>query len=186
MALFCDRPTLPVDIAVNNKPVASASGASFRGQYCLRPDQTLRPRTVAACRHQRLTVILGLPFSVYRRPILPGRGHSGGARRAAVFADDDLGRRRSLIGMVDRVRTGPGAHRRWSARAGPLALPLASSPSAISAPPPFPVMVLFTPASAFTVAQRHEDRRWSHAADSALLMACATGSRRSLILAFAA
>ncbi|BBB07859.1 MULTISPECIES: MFS transporter [unclassified Sphingopyxis] len=83
------------------------------------PDRTeaLRPRTVAAyAATAGPTVILGLPFSVYLPPYIAEGGVISVALVGLLFSLTTIwdGVVDPLIGtMVDRVRTGLGAHRRW-------------------------------------------------------------------------
>ncbi len=83
------------------------------------PDQadTLRSRTVAAyAATAGPTVILGLPFSVYLPPYIAEGGMISVALVGLLFSLTTIwdGMVDPLIGtMVDRVRTGLGAHRRW-------------------------------------------------------------------------
>ncbi|MBK6413082.1 MFS transporter [Sphingopyxis sp.] len=93
------------------------------------PDQAeaLRSRTVAAyAATAGPTVILGLPFSVYLPPYIAEGGVISVALVGLLFSLTTIwdGVVDPLIGtMVDRVRTGLGAHRRWMLLAlGPLAL----------------------------------------------------------------
>lgn len=80
-------------------------------------DAALRPRTVAAyAATAGPTVILGLPFSVYLPPYIAEGGVISVALVGLLFSLTTIwdGVVDPLIGtMVDRVRTGPGAHRRW-------------------------------------------------------------------------
>ena len=84
-----------------------------------RADETpaLRPRTVAAyAATAGPTVILGLPFSVYLPPYIAEGGVISVALVGLLFSLTTIwdGVVDPLIGtMVDRVRTGLGAHRRW-------------------------------------------------------------------------
>ncbi|HEY0596980.1 MFS transporter [Sphingopyxis sp.] len=77
----------------------------------------LRPRTVAAyAATAGPTVILGLPFSVYLPPYIAEGGAISVALVGLLFSLTTIwdGVVDPLIGtMVDRVRTGLGAHRRW-------------------------------------------------------------------------
>ena len=77
----------------------------------------LRPRTVAAyAATAGPTVILGLPFSVYLPPYIAEGGIISVALVGLLFSLTTIwdGVVDPLIGtMVDRVRTGLGAHRRW-------------------------------------------------------------------------
>ena len=85
----------------------------------VRADETpvLRPRTVAAyAATAGPTVILGLPFSVYLPPYIAEGGVISVALVGLLFSLTTIwdGVVDPLIGtMVDRVRTGLGAHRRW-------------------------------------------------------------------------
>ncbi|MEI4508329.1 MFS transporter [Sphingopyxis sp. CCNWLW253] len=84
-----------------------------------RADETpaLRPRTVAAyAATAGPTVMLGLPFSVYLPPYIAEGGVISVALVGLLFSLTTIwdGVVDPLIGtMVDRVRTGLGAHRRW-------------------------------------------------------------------------
>lgn len=87
----------------------------------------LRPRSVAAyAATAGPTVILGLPFSVYLPPYIAEGGVISVALVGLLFSLTTIwdGFVDPLIGtMVDRVRTGLGAHRRWMLLAlAPLAL----------------------------------------------------------------
>ncbi|MBR2172674.1 MFS transporter [Sphingopyxis sp.] len=77
----------------------------------------LRPRTVAAyAATAGPTVMLGLPFSVYLPPYIAEGGVISVALVGLLFSLTTIwdGVVDPLIGnMVDRVRTGLGAHRRW-------------------------------------------------------------------------
>ncbi|KQZ71367.1 hypothetical protein ASE06_18215 [Sphingopyxis sp. Root214] len=77
----------------------------------------LRPRTVVAyAATAGPTVILGLPFSVYLPPYIAEGGIISVALVGLLFSLTTIwdGVVDPLIGtMVDRVRTGLGAHRRW-------------------------------------------------------------------------
>ncbi len=77
----------------------------------------LRPRSVAAyAATAGPTVILGLPFSVYLPPYIAEGGVISVALVGLLFSLTTIwdGVVDPLIGtMVDRVRTGLGAHRRW-------------------------------------------------------------------------
>jgi Na+/melibiose symporter-like transporter len=80
-------------------------------------DAALRPRSVAAyAATAGPTVILGLPFSVYLPPYIAEGGVISVALVGLLFSLTTIwdGVVDPLIGtMVDRVRTGLGAHRRW-------------------------------------------------------------------------
>ena len=77
----------------------------------------LRPRTIAAyAATAGPTVILGLPFSVYLPPYIAEGGVISVALVGLLFSLTTIwdGIVDPLIGaMVDRVRAGLGAHRRW-------------------------------------------------------------------------
>lgn len=79
--------------------------------------RALRPRTVAAyAATAGPTVILGLPFSVYLPPYIAEGGAISVALVGLLFSLTTIwdGVVDPLIGtVVDRVRTGLGAHRRW-------------------------------------------------------------------------
>lgn len=93
-------------------------------------DAALRPRTVAAfAATAGPTAILGLPFSVYLPPYIAEGGVIAVGLVGLLFSLTTIwdGVVDPLIGtMIDRVRTGLGAHRRWMLTAlVPLALLLA-------------------------------------------------------------
>ena len=164
-----------------------------------RADETpaLRPRTVAAyAATAGPTVILGLPFSVYLPPYIAEGGAISVALVGLLFSLTTIwdGVVDPLIGtMVDRVRTGLGAHRRWMLLAiVPLALLLLALVT-IGDQLPFAalflMMVLFYSSySLYEVAQLS----WGSAlvrspADSALLYGMRDWfAKIALILAFAA
>lgn len=157
----------------------------------------LRPRTVAAyAATAGPTVILGLPFSVYLPPYIAEGGAISVALVGLLFSLTTIwdGVVDPLIGtMVDRVRTGLGAHRRWMLLAiVPLALLLLALVT-IGDQLPFAalflMMVLFYSSySLYEVAQLS----WGSAlvrtpADSALLYGMRDWfAKIALILAFAA
>ena len=91
------------------------------------PDASLRPRTVAAyAATAGPTAILSLPFSVYLPPYIAEGGVIAVGLVGLLFSLTTIwdGVVDPLIGtMIDRVRTGLGAHRRWMLLAlAPLAL----------------------------------------------------------------
>ena len=91
------------------------------------PDAQLRPRTVAAyAATAGPTAILSLPFSVYLPPYIAEGGVIAVGLVGLLFSLTTIwdGVVDPLIGtMIDRVRTGLGAHRRWMLLAlAPLAL----------------------------------------------------------------
>jgi Na+/melibiose symporter-like transporter len=164
-----------------------------------RPDEpsALRPRTVAAyAATAGPTVILGLPFSVYLPPYIAEGGAISVALVGLLFSLTTIwdGVVDPLIGtMVDRVRTGLGAHRRWMLLAiAPLALLLLALVTVGDQLPfaaLFLMMVLFYSSySLYEVAQLS----WGSAlvrtpADSALLYGMRDWfAKIALILAFAA
>lgn len=157
----------------------------------------MRPRTVAAyAATAGPTVILGLPFSVYLPPYIAEGGVISVALVGLLFSLTTIwdGVVDPLIGtMVDRVRTGPGAHRRWMLLAiVPLALLLLALVTVGDQLPfaaLFLMMVLFYSSySLYEVAQLS----WGSAlvrspADSALLYGMRDWfAKIALILAFAA
>lgn len=157
----------------------------------------LRPRTVAAyAATAGPTVILGLPFSVYLPPYIAEGGAISVALVGLLFSLTTIwdGVVDPLIGtMVDRVRTGLGAHRRWMLLAiVPLALLLLLLVTVGDRMPfaaLFLTMVLFYSSySLYEVAQLS----WGSAlvrspADSALLYGMRDWfAKMALILAFAA
>jgi Na+/melibiose symporter-like transporter len=81
------------------------------------PDTSLRPRTVAAyAATAGPTAILSLPFSVYLPPYIAEGGVIAVGLVGLLFSLTTIwdGVVDPLIGtMIDRVRTGLGAHRRW-------------------------------------------------------------------------
>lgn len=81
------------------------------------PDAPLRPRTVAAfAATAGPTAILSLPFSVYLPPYIAEGGVIAVALVGLLFSLTTVwdGVVDPLIGtMIDRVRSGLGAHRRW-------------------------------------------------------------------------
>ena len=157
----------------------------------------LRSRTVAAyAATAGPTVILGLPFSVYLPPYIAEGGVISVALVGLLFSLTTIwdGVVDPLIGtMVDRVRTGIGAHRRWMLIAiAPLALLLLALVTVGDRLPfaaLFLMMVLFYSSySLYEVAQLS----WGSAlvrtpADSALLYGMRDWfAKVALILAFAA
>ncbi len=157
----------------------------------------LRSRTVAAyAATAGPTVILGLPFSVYLPPYIAEGGMISVALVGLLFSLTTIwdGVVDPLIGtMVDRVRTGVGAHRRWMLIAiAPLALLLLALVTVGDRLPfaaLFLMMVLFYSSySLYEVAQLS----WGSAlvrtpADSALLYGMRDWfAKVALILAFAA
>jgi GPH family glycoside/pentoside/hexuronide:cation symporter len=157
----------------------------------------LRPRTVAAyAATAGPTVMLGLPFSVYLPPYIAEGGVISVALVGLLFSLTTIwdGVVDPLIGtMVDRVRTGLGAHRRWMLLAiVPLALLLLALVTVGDRLPfaaLFLMMVLFYSSySIYEVAQLS----WGSAlvrtpADSALLYGMRDWfAKVALILAFAA
>lgn len=157
----------------------------------------LRPRTVAAyAATAGPTVILGLPFSVYLPPYIAEGGAISVALVGLLFSLTTIwdGVVDPLIGtLVDRVRTGLGAHRRWMLLAiAPLSLLLLALVTVGDALPfaaLFLMMVFFYSSySLYEVAQLS----WGAAlvrspADSALLYGMRDWfSKIALILAFAA
>ena len=157
----------------------------------------LRPRTVAAyAATAGPTVILGLPFSVYLPPYIAEGGVISVALVGLLFSLTTIwdGVVDPLIGtMVDRVRTGLGAHRRWMLLAvAPLAvllLALVTVGDRLPFAALFLMMVLFYSSySLYEVAQLS----WGAAlvrspADSALLYGMRDWfAKIALILAFAA
>ncbi|HWW58917.1 MAG TPA: MFS transporter [Sphingopyxis sp.] len=157
----------------------------------------LRPRTVAAyAATAGPTVMLGLPFSVYLPPYIAEGGAISVALVGLLFSLTTIwdGVVDPLIGtMVDRVRTGLGAHRRWMLLAiAPLALLLLALVTVGDRLPfaaLFLMMVLFYSSySLYDVAQLS----WGAAlvrtpADSALLYGMRDWfAKIALILAFAA
>lgn len=157
----------------------------------------LRLRTVAAyAATAGPTVILGLPFSVYLPPYIAEGGAISVALVGLLFSLTTIwdGVVDPLIGtMVDRVRTGLGAHRRWMLLAiVPLALLLLLLVTVGDRMPfaaLFLTMVLFYSSySLYEVAQLS----WGSAlvrspADSALLYGMRDWfAKMALILAFAA
>lgn len=157
----------------------------------------LRPGTVAAyAATAGPTVILGLPFSVYLPPYIAEGGAISVALVGLLFSFTTIwdGVVDPLIGtMVDRVRTGLGAHRRWMLTAlVPLSLLLFALVTVGDQLPfaaLFLMMVLFYSSySLYEVAQLS----WGSAlvrapADSALLYGMRDWfAKIALILAFAA
>ena len=157
----------------------------------------LRPRTVAAyAATAGPTVMLGLPFSVYLPPYIAEGGAISVALVGLLFSLTTIwdGVVDPLIGtMVDRVRTGLGAHRRWMLLAiAPLALLLLALVTVGDRLPfaaLFLMMVLFYSSySLYEVAQLS----WGAAlvrtpADSALLYGMRDWfAKIALILAFSA
>lgn len=157
----------------------------------------LRPKTVAAyAATAGPTVILGLPFSVYLPPYIAEGGAISVALVGLLFSLTTIwdGIVDPLIGtMVDRVRTGLGAHRRWMLTALlPLSLLLFALVTVGDQLPfaaLFLMMVLFYSSySLYEVAQLS----WGSAlvrspADSALLYGMRDWfAKIALILAFAA
>ncbi len=157
----------------------------------------LRPRTVAAyAATAGPTVILGLPFSVYLPPYIAEGGVISVALVGLLFSLTTIwdGVVDPLIGtMVDRVRTGPGAHRRWMLAAlvplSILLLALVTVGDRLPFAALFLMMVLFYSSySLYEVAQLS----WGSAlvrtaADSALLYGMRDWfAKIALILAFAA
>ena len=170
--------------AVSSKDIPSAPTA-------------LRPGTVAAyAATAGPTVILGLPFSVYLPPYIAEGGAISVALVGLLFSLTTIwdGVVDPLIGtMVDRVRTGLGAHRRWMLRAivplSLLLLALVTVGDRLPFAALFLMMVLFYSSySLYEVAQLS----WGAAlvrspADSALLYGMRDWfSKVALILAFAA
>ncbi|WP_082395783.1 MFS transporter [Sphingopyxis macrogoltabida] len=164
-----------------------------------RPGETtaLRPRVVAAyAATAGPTVILGLPFSVYLPPYIAEGGAISVALVGLLFSLTTIwdGIVDPLIGtMVDRVRTGIGAHRRWMLQAivplSLLLLALVTVGDRLPFAALFLMMVLFYSSySLYEVAQLS----WGAAlvrspADSALLYGMRDWfSKIALILAFAA
>lgn len=157
----------------------------------------LRPRTVAVyAATAGPTVILGLPFSVYLPPYIAEGGVIPVALVGLLFSLTTIwdGVVDPLIGtMVDRVRTGPGAHRRWMLTAlvplSVLLLALVTAGDRMPFAALFLMMVLFYSSySLYEVAQLS----WGAAlvrtpADSALLYGVRDWfAKIALILAFAA
>ncbi|NIJ37293.1 Na+/melibiose symporter-like transporter [Sphingopyxis panaciterrae] len=157
----------------------------------------LRPRTVAAyAATAGPTVILGLPFSVYLPPYIAEGGVISVALVGLLFSLTTIwdGVVDPLIGtLVDRVRTGLGAHRRWMLLAivplSLLLLALVTVGDALPFAALFVMMVFFYSSySLYEVAQLS----WGAAlvrspADSALLYGMRDWfSKIALILAFAA
>lgn len=157
----------------------------------------LRPRTVAAyAATAGPTVILGLPFSVYLPPYIAEGGVISVALVGLLFSLTTIwdGIVDPLIGtMVDRVRTGIGAHRRWMLQAivplSLLLLALVTVGDRLPFAALFLMMVLFYSSySLYEVAQLS----WGAAlvrspADSALLYGMRDWfAKIALILAFAA
>lgn len=157
----------------------------------------LRPRTVAAyAATAGPTVILGLPFSVYLPPYIAEGGAISVALVGLLFSLTTIwdGVVDPLIGtMVDRVRTGLGAHRRWMLLAivplSLLLLTLVTVGDGLPFAALFLIMVLFYSSySLYEVAQLS----WGAAlvrtpADSALLYGMRDWfAKLALILAFAA
>ncbi|WP_411339061.1 MFS transporter [Sphingopyxis sp. J-6] len=164
-----------------------------------RPGETtaLRPRVVAAyAATAGPTVILGLPFSVYLPPYIAEGGAISVALVGLLFSLTTIwdGVVDPLIGtMVDRVRTGIGAHRRWMLQAivplSLLLLALVTVGDLLPFAALFLMMVLFYSSySLYEVAQLS----WGAAlvrspADSALLYGMRDWfAKIALILAFAA
>ena len=111
------------------------------------PDQAeaLRSRTVAAyAATAGPTVILGLPFSVYLPPYIAEGGVISVALVGLLFSLTTIwdGVVDPLIGtMVDRVRTGLGAHRRWMLpKRAPKSWPLPRGPLPLPPTARLPVM----------------------------------------------
>ena len=157
----------------------------------------LRPRTVAAyAATAGPTVILGLPFSVYLPPYIAEGGVISVALVGLLFSLTTIwdGVVDPLIGtMVDRVRTGLGAHRRWMLLAiGPLAvllLTLVTVGDRLPFGALFLMMVLlYSSYSVYEVAQLSWGSALVHSpADSALLYGMRDWfAKIALILAFAA
>lgn len=161
------------------------------------PDTSLRPRTVAAyAATAGPTAILSLPFSVYLPPYIAEGGVIAVGLVGLLFSLTTIwdGVVDPLIGtMIDRVRTGLGAHRRWMLLAlAPLALLLLTIVTVGNALPfaaLFLLMVLFYSSySLYEVAQLS----WGAAlvrspADSALLYGMRDWfAKIALIAAFAA
>jgi glycoside/pentoside/hexuronide:cation symporter, GPH family len=157
----------------------------------------LRPRIVAAyAATAGPTVILGLPFSVYLPPYIAEGGAISVALVGLLFSLTTIwdGVVDPLIGtMVDRVRTGLGAHRRWMLMAIVplflLLLALVTIGDRLPFAALFLMMVLFYSSySLYEVAQLS----WGSAlvrtpADSALLYGMRDWfAKIALILAFAA
>lgn len=157
----------------------------------------LRPRTVAAyAATAGPTVMLGLPFSVYLPPYIAEGGVISVALVGLLFSLTTIwdGVVDPLIGtLVDRVRTGLGAHRRWMLMAIVplflLLLALVTVGDRLPFAALFLMMVLFYSSySLYEVAQLS----WGSAlvrspADSALLYGMRDWfSKIALILAFAA
>ena len=157
----------------------------------------LRPRTVAAyAATAGPTVMLGLPFSVYLPPYIAEGGAISVALVGLLFSLTTIwdGVVDPLIGtMVDRVRTGLGAHRRWMLLAlvplSLLLLALVTVGNQLPFAALFLMMVLFYSSySLYEVAQLS----WGSAlvqtpADSALLYGMRDWfAKIALILAFAA
>nr|WP_257720454.1 MFS transporter [Sphingopyxis macrogoltabida] len=157
----------------------------------------MRPRVVAAyAATAGPTVILGLPFSVYLPPYIAEGGAISVALVGLLFSLTTIwdGIVDPLIGtMVDRVRTGIGAHRRWMLQAivplSLLLLALVTVGDRLPFAALFLMMVLFYSSySLYEVAQLS----WGAAlvrspADSALLYGMRDWfSKIALILAFAA
>lgn len=160
-------------------------------------DASLRPRTVAAfAATAGPTAILGLPFSVYLPPYIAEGGVIAVGLVGLLFSLTTIwdGVVDPLIGtMIDRVRTGLGAHRRWMLTAlVPLALLLAmivTVGDSLHFAALFLVMVLFYSSfSLYEVAQLS----WGSAlvrtpADSALLYGMRDWfAKIALLVAFAA
>ncbi|KTE35327.1 MULTISPECIES: MFS transporter [unclassified Sphingopyxis] len=160
-------------------------------------DAALRPRSVAAfAATAGPTAILGLPFSVYLPPYIAEGGVIAVGLVGLLFSLTTIwdGVVDPLIGtMIDRVRTGLGAHRRWMLAAlVPLALLLAMIVTVGDSLPfaaLFLVMVLFYSSfSLYEVAQLS----WGSAlvrtpADSALLYGMRDWfAKIALLIAFAA
>lgn len=157
----------------------------------------LRPRAVAAyAATAGPTVMLGLPFSVYLPPYIAEGGAISVALVGLLFSLTTIwdGVVDPLIGtMVDRVRTGLGAHRRWMLLAllplSLLLLALVTVGNQLPFAALFLVMILFYSSySLYEVAQLS----WGSAlvrtpADSALLYGMRDWfAKIALILAFAA
>lgn len=160
-------------------------------------DASLRPRTVAAfAATAGPTAILGLPFSVYLPPYIAEGGVIAVGLVGLLFSLTTIwdGVVDPLIGtMIDRVRTGLGAHRRWMLMALlPLALLLLTIVTvgdSLAFAALFLLMVLFYSSfSLYEVAQLS----WGSAlvrtpADSALLYGMRDWfAKIALLVAFAA
>lgn len=173
-------------------PMSSATPAAAPTE-----DAALRPRTVAAfAATAGPTAILGLPFSVYLPPYIAEGGVIAVGLVGLLFSLTTIwdGVVDPLIGtMIDRVRTGLGAHRRWMLMAlVPLALLLAMIVTVGDSLPfaaLFLVMILFYSSfSLYEVAQLS----WGSAlvrtpADSALLYGMRDWfAKIALLAAFAA